>query len=265
MRKLLLTSVACIVLATPALAADLRRPAPMKAPPPPPPIALFSWTGCYIGGHVGGVSVTKDWHFRHHDLEIVEHHHGEHDADGWLAGIQGGCDYQFGGPAGGFVIGIAADYAWANADGEHDRVFDFVGENARFRSEVDSVASITARFGWAIDRFLVYVKGGFAWERDKFHVRLLEFADEWEASDTRTGWTVGIGAEYAFTNWVSAFVEANWYKFDDDDITFNHRVVDCCDPFHPRWKIEEEKFVIKGGINFRFGGLLGGAPVAARY
>lgn len=28
---------------------------PVKAPPPAPPSPVWSWTGCYIGGHLGGV------------------------------------------------------------------------------------------------------------------------------------------------------------------------------------------------------------------
>jgi hypothetical protein len=35
---------------------------------------------------------------------------------GFLGGVQGGCDYQF---AGGFVIGVAGDYSWTDADGSH--------------------------------------------------------------------------------------------------------------------------------------------------
>ncbi len=35
------------------MAADLQaRPPIYKAPPPPAPV--WSWTGCYIGGHLGG-------------------------------------------------------------------------------------------------------------------------------------------------------------------------------------------------------------------
>jgi hypothetical protein len=75
---------------------------------------------------------------------------------------------------------------------------------------------------------------------------------------------LGIGGEYAFTNWISGFIEANWYSFDDDDTRFNHRVF-CCDPEHHVWRIEEEKFVLKGGLNFRFGGLGKAPAVMARY
>jgi outer membrane immunogenic protein len=50
MKKLFLASVALVALNAggSALAADMRV---KYAPPPPPPV--FSWSGCYIGVHVG--------------------------------------------------------------------------------------------------------------------------------------------------------------------------------------------------------------------
>jgi outer membrane immunogenic protein len=57
-KKVLLasTTVSGLVLAGPALAADL----PVKAPPIVAAPA-FSWTGCYIGGQVGGARGQKEW------------------------------------------------------------------------------------------------------------------------------------------------------------------------------------------------------------
>jgi outer membrane immunogenic protein len=252
------------------MAADM---AIRKAPPRPlpPPVPIFSWTGCYVGGHIGGLWASKDFHFRD-PLVPVEFHepHGEHDVNGFLGGIQGGCDYQFGGPGGGFVIGIAADWAWTGADGDHEHPFAWWSDdNHRFHSNIDSVASVTGRLGWAADRFLIYVKGGFAWERDEFRVTCAVSCsdiNEWHASDTRTGWTFGVGGEYAFTNWISAFIEANWYTFDDDDIRFNHVVIcELCVADDHVWRIEEQKFVLKGGLNFRFGGFGKAPAVMARY
>jgi outer membrane immunogenic protein len=260
----LLASVALTTLvAAPAIAADLRRPPPVVRAPPPPPPPIFTWTGCYVGGHVGGLSASKEWFFNDPLFPAFHESHGDHDVSGFLAGIQGGCDYQFGGPGGGFVIGIAADFAWTNADADHVHFFRFSDDSARFRSEIDSVASVTGRLGWAWDRMLIYVKGGVAWERDKFHVRSQLFLDEWEASDTRTGFTLGVGGEFAFTPFLSAFVEANWYSFDDETLKFDHR--NFCQCLHFDERIEEEKFVVKAGLNFRFGGWLAPSPVVARY
>jgi outer membrane immunogenic protein len=257
MRKVLLASLALTALvAAPAMAADLRRPPPR---PLPPPVPIFTWTGCYVGGHVGGLWVQKEW-FDHNDSQSFnDQSEGAHDVHGFVVGVQGGCDYQF---AGGFVIGVNVQWAWANADGEHRRLLD---SDFVLHSEVTSVGSVTGRLGYGFDRFLLYVKGGVAWERDEFHIRHIDCSEcVWSAEDTRTGFTVGIGAEFAFTNWVSIFVEANYYNFDDESIKFTRD--SCgqigCDPFDKR--IEEEKFIVKAGLNLRFGGW-GGAPVAARY
>jgi outer membrane immunogenic protein len=57
MRGLKLGTVALWTLAVAgtAGAADLRRPVPPPAPPP-----VFNWTGCYIGGYVGGAWSDRD-------------------------------------------------------------------------------------------------------------------------------------------------------------------------------------------------------------
>ena len=48
-------ALAALLAAPSAMAADLKAPL-YKAPPP---IVAYSWTGCYVGGHVGGpVSYT---------------------------------------------------------------------------------------------------------------------------------------------------------------------------------------------------------------
>ncbi len=61
MKKFLLAGVALSAfIAGPAMAADL----PVRGPVykgPPPVVTYFSWTGCYVGGHVGGLWVQKDW------------------------------------------------------------------------------------------------------------------------------------------------------------------------------------------------------------
>ena len=37
------------------------------------------------------------------------------------------------------------------------------------------------------------------------------------SSETRSGWTVGVGGEYAFLNWLTGFVEYDHYGFHGDD------------------------------------------------
>ena len=45
------------LLATPAFAADMAVKMPVKTPPHAP---VYSWTGCYLGGNVGGAWQHND-------------------------------------------------------------------------------------------------------------------------------------------------------------------------------------------------------------
>src|ERR1700736_5563003 len=60
-------------------AADL---APIYAPPPPV-VAVFTWTGCYVGGNAGGIWANTDW------TDPALGDFGSNTASGALGGVQG--------------------------------------------------------------------------------------------------------------------------------------------------------------------------------
>ena len=133
MRKFLFATAALIALASPASAADMRLPV-YKAPPPVAPV--WSWSGCYLGGHAGGLWATqKDWIVRTPGGDFFGQSLGQHDEHSWVGGAQAGCDYQF---AGGFVIGVQGDYAWTNAEGSHDSAREI---GVAYHSKVRSLAA----------------------------------------------------------------------------------------------------------------------------
>ena len=113
---------------------------------------------------------------------------------------------------------------------------------------------MTGRVGYAWDRFLRYVKGVVAWEGDDHSYT--DGVTTGTVSATRNGWTIGVGGEYAFTNFLSGFVEYNYYDFGSRDLTF-------VDNFGGTYVygIDETKSVVKAGINLRWGS----APIAANY
>ena len=264
MKKILLAATAMTLVATSAMAADMRYPVRRPAPAPayvPPPVPYSSWTGCFVGGHVGGLWSEKDWTVNAADpFFLPGRSFGSHDANSWLGGVQVGCDYQF---AGGFVIGIQGDYAWTDAEGtSHDALnTPFFGSAISNRSRIDSLASLTGRLGYAFGTsFLGYVRGGGAWESDDYEIFVTGTGRSLAgASETRSGWTVGVGGEYKFTPWVSGFVEYNYYDFGtraNSLFTPGGFLFDVVD-------VKETKSVAKVGLNFRFGA--GGGPLYARY
>jgi outer membrane immunogenic protein len=127
------------------------------------------------------------------------------------------------------------------------------------------VASVTGRIGYAWDRFLGYVKGGGAWERDELTIDFFNTGVIGSRSDTRSGWTIGIGGEYAFTNWITGFVEYDYYNFGGRSNDFVCGPRACfANTFDLPIDVKETKSVFKVGLNFLFNGV-GKGPLTARY
>src|SRR5215204_6354073 len=253
MRKVLLGTAALIaLLSSPAISADMQGPLYKAAPPV---VAIWSWAGCYVGGHAGGLWASKkEWTVQTPGGDFFGQSLGGHHADSWLGGVQAGCDYQF---AGSFVIGIQGDYAWTDAEGSHDSAREF---GVAYHSKVNSLASVTGRIGYAWDRFLGYVRGGGAWERDDYWATTIIVGTAYTARATQPGWTIGVGGEYAFTNFLSGFVEYGYYDFGTRRIAFTPQLAGLPPAFVD---IKETKRVVRAGLNFRFGGYA--APGTAKY
>jgi outer membrane immunogenic protein len=209
-------------------------------------VAAWSWTGCYAGGNTGGLWASSDkWIVRTPGGAFEGQSLGGHDLDDWIGGMQTGCDYKF---AGGFLIGIQGDYGWTDAKGSHASLREF---GVSYHSDVESLASITGRIGYAWDRLLGYVKGGGAWEGVDYSASTILIGTAYRSSDTRSGWTIGAGGEYAITKSLSGFVEYDYYNLGTSDIRFTPQIVGLRPAF---LNIEETANVVRAGLNLRFGG-----------
>jgi opacity protein-like surface antigen len=169
------------------------------------------------------------------------------DIVGPLGGGQVGCNYQF---APNWVIGIEGDAAAADIKG--DATSTVLGVTGTAHARTDWIASATGRFGWAWDRWLLYAKGGAAWAGDKYSADIPVFPEHLEASETRAGWTVGGGLEWAFWyNW-SAKVEYDFYDFGTRTLTLSGTFAGVPEVV-PGVDIKQRVSVAKFGINYRFG------------
>ena len=233
MKKILLAGTALATLVSgSAMAADLRparAPIYTKAPMAP----AFSWTGCYVGGNAGGLWSNETW-----SRATTGAAQSIQNTSGGLAGGQIGCNYQ----VGTWVFGIQGDYDWANASGSTADA-SFLGGTDQ--SNVNSLASVTGRAGYAWDRFLGYVKGGGAWVKDGYSVTTAAGLVA-SAGETRNGWTLGVGGEYAFTDWLSGFAEYDYYNFGTTTDTFTGTLGTGSS------NIKQNVSVAKAGVNFKF-------------
>ena len=236
MKKMFLAGTALLtVVSGSALAADMRparAPVYTKAPMMAP---AFSWTGCYVGANVGGLWATKNW------SGVAS---SSQDISGGLGGGQVGCNYQ----VNTWVFGIQGDYDWTNVSGT---AADAALLGNTDRSTIKGLASVTGRVGYTWDRFLGYVKGGGAWENDSYDITATATGvTRATASETRTGWTLGVGGEYAFTDFLTGFVEYDYYDFGTKQNSFTSTTA----PTTVLIDIKERKSVAKVGVNFKLGG-----------
>ena len=132
MKKILLASIAGASALMPANAADLGV-RPIYAAPP---VRVFAWTGCYIGGNIGGgwgretVSIPNLGETTGvPELAGVSLPPVTGNTNGVLGGGQVGCNYQF---APNWVIGIEGD-----------------GEAAKIKGDVTESISFTNPGGWS--------------------------------------------------------------------------------------------------------------------
>jgi outer membrane immunogenic protein len=200
-----------------------------------------AWTGCYVGGNLGGGWARKE--YTDPLAKPPETILGGHTADGVVGGGQIGCDYQIG-P---WVLGAQALLDRADLKASHLALGDFYGTEIRW------FATTTARLGYTLHpSLLAYVRGGAAWVRDEetktdLATRLLEGT----ANVTRTGWTVGAGAEYLIaTNW-SIFAEYNYMDFGSRRTDFRNLEVPPIPPTFPL-DIQQTVQTVTIGFNFRF-------------
>jgi outer membrane immunogenic protein len=221
--RLLLGVMAALVLGAPissAVAADL----PVKARPVVVPVAVYSWTGFYIGANAGyswgrdpiDVSATaRSRVFRAFGLpaELLVSDTGvvpfvlgtgTANVNGPLAGGQIGYNWQ----SGAFVYGLETDLQWTGQKGGVLFCFPPACGPGAFQAAVDHkldwFGTFRARAGWLVDpRVLLYATGGLAYGQVTTTatggVVGQPFATL-SAKGTRAGWTVGGGIEGALSN-----------------------------------------------------------------
>ena len=203
-----------------------------KAPPAPP--SVFSWTGFYIGAHIGTGWGTTESEFANVNFPI-----SQTQSNGFLGGVQGGYNLQISPWA---VIGIESDFSWSGVKGTSPcGLFNVVSCS----TDHDWFATVAGRFGVTSDRALFYVKGGVAWAQTTYSARFGGFTTS--VDETRVGALFGTGIEYAFLPGWSAKVEYNFIAYGKDD--FNFRVGNGS----VNVDVRETDHLVKAGVNYRFG------------
>jgi opacity protein-like surface antigen len=130
--------------------------------------ASYDWSGFYLGGHVGaayGTSTFSDPYGASIYGDSVQ-------TPGFLAGVQGGYNYQ----TGPWVLGLEADADWMASDGTNTCLaYSGYYISSNCHSHPDALGTLTGRIGYAfgpLGRTLPYVKGGMAWVHNNAEINV---------------------------------------------------------------------------------------------
>ena len=226
MKKLVLALAATAAFAGQAMAADM---AVKAARPAPAPIMVTNWTGCYVGGGIGYQMWNQDTVGRD-ALGVAFTTTATGGGRGWLGGVQGGCDYQFAGPMGNWVVGAFADANWGF--NQNDSRPHFTVDLTANSEKMDYTWAAGGRIGYLVTpQLLTYFSGGYTEMRFDRTNLINEFIPPGPATglyigaQTYKGWFLGSGLEYSVASFPGLFVKTE-YRYSEFD---NARVAQRCD------------------------------------
>lgn len=232
-------------------AADLPARAYTKAPLAAP-VMTYNWTGCYIGGNVGGGWARTRQTYAVPFTVLFSDSRGSD----VIGGAQIGCDYQFDR----FVIGTQGQFEFGRINSSQVQpLFPTFTSTAQTRN----IFTATARAGYLVaPSVLLYVKGGGAWAQTYLaSIGSVPFTFlSQSATSNRSGWTVGGGAEWMFSPGWSVFAEYNYMDFGTSLTPYINGPNTIGTPSILNVKLTTQTALV--GVNYKFNW---GGPGVARY
>jgi outer membrane immunogenic protein len=247
-----------VALSAPVLAADMPARVVTKAPAGP---LAWNWSGFYAGLNAGWGWGEKT---------------GDRTADAGLAAVIGAVPISYGIEAQGIFGGGQIGYNWQNGTIVYGFEADFQASNIHDNQSVllptgaitaPSISNAEEHLRWfgtvrarlgvtPTDRALYYVTGGLAYGRVESRADVCfplfngvcDGFFSGSLKDTKTGWTIGGGAEYA--------LDQNWaLKIEYLYLDLGSDTLRLTDPINPGsfldYRFEHRDHIARIGLNFR--------------
>jgi outer membrane immunogenic protein len=174
----------------------------------------YDWTGIYFGADGGfGWTTSKGTLFDAMDTPLAPF---SYRVNGPVAGLFVGGNYQINK----IVLGVEGDWQWSNLIGNNQilapfgAVGAFPGGPFTISTTVKDYAAVRARLGVAFDRFLLFGTGGWAWGNPLTSYALTSEAPFFNNGGSSTGWTGGLGVDYAFSDSVFGRIEYRYTNLE---------------------------------------------------
>jgi outer membrane immunogenic protein len=166
----------------------------------------INWSGLYVGMEAGYNWGDIDWNLNYPYATPVRSDR-KFDTDHFVGGGFAGLQRQFGSWVLGGEIGVDAGFA-SQTTGGVNLYSPTVGT---LEAKAGPLFSATARLGYARDRWLAYVKGGYAGANISLNSDDGVFPNYYShSSDWHNGWKAGGGIEYAVLPSISVGLEYDY-------------------------------------------------------
>lgn len=242
----LVTATAALALTVGAShAADVyieQIPAPIVETP-----AAYDWSGIYIGLHGGAGWSDANSHYNDdaYNAPNCGFFWGcpvDVDPVGAFAGVQIGWNHVFGN---GLLLGVEGDWSYANLTDSGEGPFFGGLSSTHIDLKVDQLATVQARIGWAMDRWLPFMTVGWGWahvERSAFNP---QFLGPTAIVDTNwhSGLTLGAGVEYGINDRWSVKGEYRYFNGGSEDYSLT---------FADGTAVDLDIHTVRFGVNLRF-------------
>ncbi len=175
-----------------------------------PPTSQSSWTGLYVGGHLGYGWDRAIWTSISSPSPVVDYNQGSritsHPISGVFGGGHLGFNYQFGSLVFGIEPAFSAGYF-------HDGSRSNTGSgDDEYTTRINNLFSTAMRAGYALDRWLIYLKVGYA--SGSVKTRLVDTVGveqgDGRSSERHHGFVMGPGIELRVTPHIILGTEYNY-------------------------------------------------------
>jgi outer membrane immunogenic protein len=260
MKKSVLAAAAAFAIASGAMTIQASA-ADLQFEPPPPPFQP-TWAGFYIGGHVGYGEASVDANARvEGDFGAgpeVQTFSTSLDPSGLIGGVQAGYNWQ----AGSLVFGLEGDISFTDWEDSAVIIDTNAGDLGgpfperhvgSVSAEVDFLATIRGRLGYAFDSLLVYGTGGVAFvdatAKGRGQVDGVTTTSESESFND-IGFVAGAGVAWmVIPQTFSVGVEGLYYFLDEKTTLVN----DTVDGVNVRATAElDDAWVLRARADFHF-------------
>ena len=169
-------------------------------------VAPFSWSGFYVGANAGGAWADADFTLDQPTVPLTERIKTR--PSGFAGGGQIGVQHQWGS----LVAGIEVSYSGADLN----ETVNSLAVADRSRSEkINDIFLASVRLGFAFDRSLLYVRGGYANAEVDISSHVVSTGVLTGSSSKREdGWNLGAGWEHALTRNVIIGVQYDFIHLD---------------------------------------------------